>query len=476
MVILFEFIMLDKTKYWKYKRKEGEISNIPNSISILTKGVRTVRKIYVLDTNVLIHDPRAIFNFVDNEVVVPISVIEEIDKLKRDPTTGAQARITSRIIDEIRKKGCLATGVSLESDIFFRVEIGNGSEKLPKFMKKEIVDNKILAVTLGIKEKNPDKKVVIVTKDINMRIKGDALGLEVEDYETDMVNYSELYEGNYEIEVPENVFKTYEKTGRVKIEDVTDKKIEPNAFFKLICSGKEILGRYSKPKKRIERMAFGDASSWGVRARNGEQEFAMDLLMDETIKVVTLVGRAGTGKTLLAVAAGLEQVVERKKYKKLFIARPIIPMGKDIGYLPGGEKEKLKPWMQPIYDNIDFLSETKEDKAGEKVIMGLESLGLLKIEALTYIRGRSIPAGFIIIDEAQNLTPLEIKTIVTRAGKDTKIVFTGDPEQIDSPYLDANTNGLTYLAEKFRNVSISGHVTLKKGERSELAELASNLL
>jgi PhoH-like ATPase len=438
--------------------------------------VRAVRKIYVLDTNVLIHDPRAIFNFVDNEVVIPISVIEEIDKLKRDPTTGVQARITSRIIDEIRKKGSLSKGVDLEDDIFFRVEIGNGSEKLPKSMKKEVVDNKILAVTLGIKEENPDKKVVIVTKDINMRIKGDALGLEVEDYETDMVSYSDLYEGNYEIEVTEEAFKTYEKTGRIKIDEVTTDKIEPNAFFKLTNGGKEALGRYSKPNKRIERMAFGNVSSWGVRGRNDEQEFAMDLLMDENIKVVTLVGRAGTGKTLLAVATGLEQVVERKKYKKLFIARPIIPMGKDIGYLPGGEKEKLKPWMQPIYDNIDFLSETKEDKAGEKVIMGLESLGLLKIEALTYIRGRSIPAGFIIIDEAQNLTPLEIKTIVTRAGKDTKIVFTGDPEQIDSPYLDSNTNGLTYLAEKFRDVDISGHMTLKKGERSELAELASKLL
>jgi len=435
-----------------------------------------VRKIYVLDTNVLIHDPKAIFNFVDNEVIVPISVIEEIDKLKRDPTTGAQARVTSRVIDKIREKGSLSKGVELENDIFFKVEIGYGTIKLPEFMHKELVDNKILAVTLGIKEENPDKKVVIVTKDINMRIKGDSLGLEVEDYETDKVNYSELYEGSYEVDVSDETFKTFEKTGRVKIEDVASKENEPNCFFKMKNSGKVISGRYSKTKKRIERMAFADVSAWGVRARNDEQEYAMDLLMDDNIRVITLVGRAGTGKTLLAVATGLEQVVERKKYKKLFIARPIIPMGKDIGYLPGSEKEKLKPWMQPIYDNIDFLSENKEDKAGEKVVMGLESLGLLKIEALTYIRGRSIPAGFIIIDEAQNLTPLEIKTIVTRAGEDTKIVFTGDPDQIDSPYLDANTNGLTYLAEKFRMVDISGHITLKKGERSKLAELAAKLL
>ncbi len=314
-----------------------------------------MRKIYVLDTNVLIHDPRAIFNFVDNEVVVPISVIEEIDKLKRDPTTGAQARITSRVIDKIRSKGSLSKGVELENDIFFKVEIGDGNIKLPEFMHKELVDNKILAVTLGIKEQNPDKKVVIVTKDINMRIKGDALGLEVEDYETDMVNYSELYEGSYEVEVSEEVFKTFEKTGKVKIEDVSSQENEPNCFYKMKNAGKTISGRYSKTKKRIERMAFSDVSAWGVRARNDEQEYAMDLLMDENIKVITLVGRAGTGKTLLAVATGLEQVVERKKYKKLFIARPIIPMGKDIGYLPGSEKEKLKPWMQPIYDNIDLV-------------------------------------------------------------------------------------------------------------------------
>ena len=198
--------------------------------------------------------------------------------------------------------------------------------------------------------------------------------------------------------------------------------------------------------------------------------------MDDDVKAVTLVGKAGTGKTLLAIAAGLEQVVERKKYSKLYIARPIIPMGKDLGYLPGSEKEKLRPWMQPIFDNIELLSDFKGDKTGEKVITGLETMGLLKVEALTYIRGRSIPNGFIIIDEAQNLTPLEIKTIITRAGENTKIVFTGDPFQIDSPYLDANTNGLTYLAEKLKDEKIIGHITLVKGERSPLAEISAKLL
>ena len=240
------------------------------------------------------------------------------------------------------------------------------------------------------------------------------------------------------------------------------------------CENDFATGRYANGK--VRKIILGDIEAWGLRARNEEQRFAMELLMDEAVKVVTLVGGAGTGKTLLAIAAALEQVVERKKYKKIFIARPIIPMGKDLGYLPGSEKEKLKPWMQPIFDNIEFLSHTRVEKTGEKVVQGLEAMGLMKIEPLTYIRGRSIPAGFIVIDEAQNLTPLEIKTIVTRVGEDTKIVFTGDPAQIDNPYLDANTNGLTYLAEKLKNEKILGHMTLVKGERSEVAEIAAKLL
>jgi PhoH-like ATPase len=291
-----------------------------------------------------------------------------------------------------------------------------------------------------------------------------------------MVDYSELYDGSLPVEVPEDVYKKYVKNGRLKLEEAGIESPPANTFIRLKNGEKEAHGKFNANKKRIERLVFGDANVWGVRAKNDEQKFAVDLLMDENIKVVTLVGKAGTGKTLLAVAAGLEQVVERRMYKKLLIARPIMPMGKDIGYLPGSEKDKLKPWMQPIHDNIDFLSENKEEKAGDRVVAGLESMGLLKIEALTYIRGRSIPAGFIIIDEAQNLTPLEIKTIVTRAGENTKIIFTGDPQQIDNPYLDANTNGLTYMAEKLKGEEISGHITLTKGERSALAEIAAKLL
>lgn len=435
-----------------------------------------MRKTYVLDTNVLIHDPKCIYSFKENDVVLPIFVIEEIDKLKKNPNTGAQARITSRLIDSFRELGCLAKGVKLENDIFFRVEMRDDNSLLPNALKRDIVDNRILSTTLNIAKHSQGKKVILVSKDINMRIKGDVLGLAVEDYTTDKINYSELENGFFEITLQDELYKKYIKGGKLRLEELGAKPFNPNTFFKLQSQGKEAHGRYNSKKKRLEKLDFGDASIWGVRARNTEQKFAIDLLLDDSVKVVTLVGKAGTGKTLLAVAAGLEQVVEKKMYKKLFIARPIMPMGKDLGYLPGSEKDKLKPWMQPIYDNIEFLSDNRDEKSGERVVTGLESMGLLKIEALTYIRGRSIPAGFIIIDEAQNLTPLEIKTIVTRAGENTKIVFTGDPEQIDSPYLDANTNGLTYLAENFKGEDISGHITLLKGERSVLAEIAAQLL
>ena len=435
-----------------------------------------MRKIFILDTNVLIHDPNCIYNFRGNDIILPIFVVEEIDKLKRNQNTAIQARMVSRVLDAIREKGSLAKGVELPNDIFFKVEIRNDTSLLPKCLARDVMDNNIISVTLGIKNENPDRRVIIVSKDINMRIKADSLGLEVEDYNTDRVEYTELYDGFFDVEVSKEIYDEFEKNGKIdfsKIEDIGIKPT-PNCFFKLRYKDNMQSGRYAEGK--IKKFLLGDSEAWGLRARNDEQRFAMELLMDDNVKVVTLVGGAGTGKTLLAIASGLELVVEKKKYKKILIARPIIPMGKDLGYLPGSEKEKMRPWMQPIFDNIDFLSENKEDKVGEKVVQGLENMGMLKIEPLTYIRGRSIPKGLIIIDEAQNLTPLEIKTIVTRAGQDTKIIFTGDPQQIDSPYLDANTNGLTYMADRLKNEKIVGHITLKKGERSDIAEIAAKLL
>lgn len=435
-----------------------------------------MRKIFVLDTNVLIHDPNCIYNFRGNDVILPIFVVEEIDKLKRNQNTAIQARMVSRVLDGIREKGSLAKGVELPNDIFFKVEIRNDVSLLPRTLSRDVMDNNIISVTLGVKQDNPGRKVIIVSKDINMRIKADSLGLEVEDYNTDRVEYSELYDGFFEVDVTKEIYDEFDKSGKIDFKDLGDVRIKPtpNCFFKMKYKDNLACGRYVEGK--IKKFILGDTEAWGLRARNDEQRFAMELLMDENVKVVTLVGGAGTGKTLLAIASALELVVERKRYKKILIARPIIPMGKDLGYLPGSEKEKMRPWMQPIFDNIDFLSENKEDKAGEKVVEGLESMGMMKIEPLTYIRGRSIPKGLIIIDEAQNLTPLEIKTIVTRAGQDTKIVFTGDPQQIDNPYLDANTNGLTYMADRLKGEKIVGHITLKKGERSEIAEIAAKLL
>ena len=434
-----------------------------------------MRKIFILDTNVLIHDPYSIYNFRGNDIYLPIEVIEEIDKLKQKPNTAIHARMVSRVLEEIRKKGNLSEGIELPNDIFFKVEKIADLSLLPEGLKKDVIDNHIIAVVMGIKKREPDRKVIFVTKDINLRIKADAVGVEVEDYSTDKVVYDDLDKGYLEIEISKEIFDKFNKSGKVELEELNlEFQPTPNFFFIFKCGQEETAGRVVGDK--VKKFLNGDINAWGARARNQEQRFAMELLMDDNIKAVSLVGKAGTGKTLLAIAAGLEQVVERKKFSKLYIARPIIPMGKDLGFLPGNEKDKLRPWMQPIFDNIEFLSDVKGDKAGEKVITGLESMGLLKVEALTYIRGRSMPNAFIIIDEAQNLTPLEIKTIITRVGENTKIVFTGDPYQIDSAYLDANTNGLTYMADKMKNEKIAGHITLIRGERSPLAEIAAKLL
>ncbi len=438
-------------------------------------------KIYVLDTNVLIHDPEAIFSFEDNQVIIPIYVIEEIDKLKKEQSNvGTAARRVARNIDKLREKGSISDWVSLNNGGFIKVEIEGDINVLPQALKDDVMDNRILAVAINTKEKNPDKDVIMVTKDVNMRIKADSMKMAVEDYETDTVEISELYTGNIEIEVEEAIINQFYEKMHIKYDEITAKEPYANQIINLVSkhdSKRQALAIYKKDRKRIQKLTYGESTVWGINGRNREQKCALELLMDKDIKLVTLVGKAGTGKTLIALATGLEQVVEKKAYKKLFVARPIMPMGKDIGYLPGGEKEKLRPWMQPIYDNFDFLTDNKgTGNDGEKILNSLETMGLVKIEALTYIRGRSIPAGFLIIDEAQNLTPHEIKTIVTRAGENTKIVFTGDPYQIDNPYLDANSNGLTYLAEKLKDEMISGHITLTKGERSELAEIAAKLL
>lgn len=451
-----------------------------NGLSNYTEG-ENMKKIFILDTNVLIHDPNCIFNFQDNDVYLPIYVIEEIDKLKTyNDSVGKSARDTSKNIDGLRSKGSLSKGIENEEGGVLKIILGDHElDYLPEAFSKESVDNKIIATALKIKNENPNMRVILITKDINVRIKSDVLDLEAVDYEKDKVDIAELYPGNSTVELDNDKFELIYKSQAVNYDLLLDKEPYANQMFKFVNNEKSIIGIYKKERKKIEKSIFSETSIWGVTGRNTEQKEAIELLMDQRIKIVSLVGIAGTGKTLLAIATALEQVVERKLYKKLFISRPVIPMGKDIGYLPGSEKEKMRPWMQPIYDNIEFLASNKQSKSSndaEKVIIGLESLGLLKIEPLTYIRGRSIPQGFIIIDEAQNLTPHEIKTIITRVGKDTKIVLTGDPYQIDSPYLDENSNGLAYMVDKLKNEVLVGHITLVKGERSDVSELASKLL
>ena len=445
-----------------------------------------MKKIFILDTNVLIHDPEAMFSCDDNDVYLPIYVIEEIDKLKEyNDRVGKSARETSRNIEKLRKEEknsnlSLLEGLKNSTGGTFRIVLGeNDSVNIPDSLNKNLTDNKIIGQALRIKNENKKRKVILVSKDMNVRIKANVLGMETVDYVKDQIDINQLYEGWKEIEISNDLFSLLEKAPIINWDLVLKEEPKANELIRFKNSNKEILTIYKKEREKLEKQVFADTKVWGVFARNTEQKQAMELLMDERIKLVTLVGKAGTGKTLLAIATALEQVVERKLYKKIFIARPIVPMGNDIGFLPGTEKEKMQPWMLPIYDNIEFLASNKSQTSSneaEKVVAGLESLGLLKVEPLTYIRGRSIPQGFIIIDEAQNLTPHEVKTIITRVGKDTKIVFTGDPDQIDNPYLDANSNGLAYIAEKMKNEILVGHIRLVKGERSEISELASRLL
>ena len=445
-----------------------------------------MKKIFILDTNVLIHDPEAMFSFDDNDVYLPIYVIEEIDKLKEyNDRVGKSARETSRNIEKLRKEEknsnlSLLEGLKNSTGGTFRIVLGeNDSVNIPDSLNKNLTDNKIIGQALRIKNENKKRKVILVSKDMNVRIKANVLGMETVDYVKDQIDINQLYEGWREIEISSDLFSLVEKAPIINWDLVLKEEPKANELIRFKNSNKEILTIYKKEREKLEKQVFADTKVWGVFARNTEQKQAMELLMDERIKLVTLVGKAGTGKTLLAIATALEQVVERKLYKKIFIARPVVPMGNDIGFLPGTEKEKMQPWMLPIYDNIEFLASNKGQTSlneAEKVVVGLESLGLLKVEPLTYIRGRSIPQGFIIIDEAQNLTPHEVKTIITRVGKDTKIVFTGDPDQIDNPYLDANSNGLAYIAERMKNEILVGHIRLVKGERSEISELASRLL
>ncbi len=435
-------------------------------------------KSYVLDTNVLLHDPQALFKFADNNLIIPITVIEEIDRFKKDLNeTGRNARYVSRVLDGLRRQGHLMTGVKLESGGSLRVVLhtGKAMDRLPPELIDDRGDNRILAVALDLKDAG--EHPVFVTKDTNLRIKADALGLVAEDYSSDKVEVDDLYSGFSELMVEKAQIDQYYEKGFLDLEG----DFLPNQFLTLIDSSNPshtALGRYDRIMRRVHALIpMPKEGVWGIHSRNREQQFALDLLMNDDIQLVSLVGKAGTGKTLLAIAVGLYKSADEGSYNRLLVSRPVFPLGKDLGFLPGDIEEKLAPWMQPIFDNVELLLGTVEEQGKRKRgYKELVDLGLLEIEALTYIRGRSIPKQYLIVDEAQNLTPHEIKTIVTRAGEGTKVVLTGDPYQIDNPYIDASSNGLTYLVEKFKGEEIAGHITLNKGERSPLAELAANLL
>jgi Predicted ATPase related to phosphate starvation-inducible protein PhoH len=447
----------------------------------------------ILDTNILLLDPNAYLKFPNKHIIIPLIVIEELDSFKREMTSiGKAAREIIRAIDLLRTKGKLTEGVKLENSSILQVFILENLEELPEGLDRVIKDNYLLSTGIKLK-KVYNKKVTIITKDADLRIKADVLGIHAEDYNTNHSDTIEkLYTGERIIQTTEEwIDKFYhneELIWNVEKPNFALDYIEPivvNEYITLKSERKSALARAHKSGRLIH---IKDKKVLNITPKNREQRFAIDALLDPEIQLVTIAGRAGTGKTLLALAAGLYQVLENQLYKKLLVARPVIPMGRDIGFLPGELEEKIKPWMQPIYDNLEFLLENDENEEiyqKEKIdkkrdihttLDYLKQMGILDVEPLTYIRGRSIPRQFIIIDEAQNLSPHEAKTIITRAGIGTKIVLTGDYYQIDHPYLNLYTNGISYTFNKMMGQPIFAHVTLEKGERSELAELASKLM
>ena len=441
-------------------------------------------QIFVLDTNVLLYDPASIFVFKHHEVVIPITVIEEIDRFKKDLNeTGRNARQVSRHLDALRSKGSLSEGVELPEGGSLRVELPHTQAELPNVFGPLTNDNIILSTAKYLHDTSRNKSgVVLVTRDTNMRVKADALGLPAEDYEHAHLEIEERYMGASNMtvtaamidEVYERGWSPWEKPG-----------LYANQFLILNAEdreGQSAMVRFDARQNRLTRVGRHKEGVWGIFARNKEQLFALDLLLDDSVSLVTLDGVAGTGKTLLAIAAGLKKATDDRVYRKLLVSRPVYPLGRDVGFLPGDLEEKLNPWMKPIYDNLELLiSGAEGDSRRERqertpAYQPLLDQGIIEVEPLTYIRGRSIPRQYLIVDEAQNLTPHEVKTVVTRAGEGTKVILTGDPLQIDNPYVDATSNGLTYVIENMKESPLAGHVTLRKGERSELAEVAAELL
>jgi PhoH-like ATPase len=435
-------------------------------------------KNYIIDTNVLLHDPNSLLSFEENSVLIPIEVIEEIDRFKRESSElGQNARMVSRMLDGFRGDGSLSEGVKLPNGGKLKIVFQkNGHINGEVHFNGNSVDNRILSLAASIQKAQPKNATILVSKDINLRIKADALGLQAEDYETDRVFITDLYTGMMEMAVSTDKITAFR--ARSELELPSGKTYFPNEYCTLTDeanSKKAALTKVDATGTKLVPIIDSREGVWGIKPRNREQHFAFDALLDDRVKLVTLMGKAGTGKTLLAMAAGLKRTVNDREFRRLVVARPTISMGKELGFLPGSLEEKLAPWMQPIHDALEMLSDLNmghdHRRSGD-----LMRSGSIVVEALSYIRGRSIANQFMIIDEAQNLTPLEAKTIITRVGSGTKIVFTGDPYQIDNPYVDSSSNGFNYVVSRFRAEPIAAHIELQKGERSELAERAANIL
>ena len=440
------------------------------------------RKYFVVDTNVLLHNPNAIFLFKDNEIVIPFDVIEELDRFKSaTDDLGRNARTVIRHLDRFREMGSLSAGVDIpETGGRVRIVLPHQIKLCPG-LSDNTPDNRIISCAYDLRQEG--RRAIFISKDINARIKSDALGIETQDFEAMKVDFERLYTGWRELPVAGEVIDKLYAEKQITLEEIPE--YHPNEFVllkDLNLPSHTALGRCRAKKNLVVLVRPRHGPVFGVMPRNLQQTMALDLLMDDSIKLVSLIGNAGTGKTLLAVAAGLAKTLTENVYHKMLAARPIMPLGRDIGYLPGGKDEKLTAWMQPIFDNIAYLlsSRLQNDPAHpqhsstasvEQRINQLIESGQVVLEPLTYIRGRSIPHQFMIVDEAQNLTPHEVKTIASRVGEGTKLVLTGDATQIDNPYLDASSNGLSYLVERLKGQSLVGHVTLCRSERSELASL-----
>jgi PhoH-like ATPase len=438
---------------------------------------RVARKTFIIDTNVLLHDPNSISKFKNNDVVIPLAVIEELDGMKRlSDELGKNARQVIRYIDSLKflNKGELHSGIEIEDGITVKILVETKAPEKKTFpLAVDRNDHRILLSAYSMQESG--KEVVLVSKDFVMRVKAEAIGLAAEDYESLKASYDRMYKGFRKLDVQKREIDTFFKDGFLSTE-LND--LLPNEYCILNSPEQSsAIAKYNTQAKRLEPLLKITRDVWGIYPLNLEQKLAFDLLLRDDIKLVTLIGQAGTGKTLMALAAGLRKVFDEGLYTKILVSRPVMPLGKDIGYLPGTKEEKLFHWMQPIYDNLEFLCHTTSGEGnGEETQKWVMESKKIEMEAVTYIRGRSLPKMYMIIDEAQNLTPHEVKTVISRAGKGTKVVLTGDPTQIDNPYLDKDSNALTYVVGRFKDKSLYGHVFLERTERSELAALAADIL